>query len=118
MRAWEIEAYRRWARADKLGLSKASGDRKSWTEYLSIFKAHCAKKAKPRSLHFGGEPEYGPRKEKIVEEVVDGKKAMVKTLRSNQGLVLYVTYHLIMEDRWRILKKYILFSDGPFLSEL
>jgi hypothetical protein len=119
MYSWEVAAYKRWVRADKAGVSCDPGDRQSWREYLTIFKAHCAKKAKPRSLHFGSPPEYRPRKEKIVEEFVKGKKALIKTLQTEFNSDQYTIYHLVLEsDQWRLLKKYVLFDDGPFLSEL
>lgn len=114
--------YKKWN--DFAFSSKESKDKdaeyKIEKMYDELILKFCSPEKKYQGLAYGSDSDHCPKQELIIEEIIDSKKAIVKTKFTNEKFSFIehnYEYHFIQnEGKWILEELYLVDDDGKYKS--
>ena len=117
-----IIEYKKWN--DFAFATKESNDEnteyKVGKMYDDLILKFCSSEKKYQGLAYGSSSDHCPKQELVIEEIIDSKKAIVKTKFTNEKFSFIehdFEYHFILnEGKWILEELYLVDNDGKYKS--
>ncbi|WP_299435031.1 NTF2 fold immunity protein [uncultured Maribacter sp.] len=88
--------------------------------YDELILKFCSPEKKYQGLAYGSESDHCPKQELVIEELIDSKKAIVKTKFTNEKFSFIehdFEYHFTLNgDQWILEELYLVDEDGKHKS--
>ncbi len=88
--------------------------------YDDIILKYCSPNKTYQGLAYGSESDHCPEQEKILEETVDGTRAIVKTTFTNKKFAFiahdYEYHFMFVDSKWILEELYLVDKEGKYKS--